>query len=75
MDLRRLNMEDLLRRTLCKQIELESALAADLWTTLTDANQLESSLLNIAINARDVMTDGGWPAMQFSDQAAGLISW
>ncbi|HJQ59243.1 MAG TPA: PAS domain S-box protein [Vineibacter sp.] len=53
------NMEELLRRTLGEHIELECALAADLWTAFTDANQLESAVLNLAINARDAMPDGG----------------
>ena len=53
------SMEDLLHRTLGEHIELECSLSADLWTAFTDANQLESALLNLAINARDAMPDGG----------------
>ena len=53
------SMEDLLRRTLGERIELELALAGDLWATLCDQNQLENSILNLAINARDAMPSGG----------------
>jgi PAS domain S-box-containing protein len=54
-----LSMQDLLNRTLGERIELNCKLADDLWTAFTDANQLESALLNLAINARDAMPNGG----------------
>jgi PAS domain S-box-containing protein len=53
------SMEDLLRRTLGERIDLELVLAGGLWLTRCDPNQLESAILNLAINARDAMPDGG----------------
>ena len=53
------SMEDLLRRTIGERIELELVLAGGLWITKCDPNQLESAILNLAINARDAMPDGG----------------
>jgi signal transduction histidine kinase/response regulator of citrate/malate metabolism len=53
------DMTELLHRTLGEQVELEGVLAPRLWTVEVDQNQLESALLNLALNARDVMPQGG----------------
>ena len=52
-------MEELIRRTMGPAIEIEMVGAAGLWTTIVDPNQLENALLNLCINARDAMADGG----------------
>jgi PAS domain S-box-containing protein len=54
-----LSIEELLRRTLGEQTHVTIAPFEGLWSTLVDANQLESAILNLAINARDAMPDGG----------------
>ena len=53
------SMEDLLQRTMGPEIKLEAVLSASLWATLCDPNQLEAAILNLCINARDAMPDGG----------------
>jgi nitrogen-specific signal transduction histidine kinase len=53
------DMADLLRRTLGEAIEVETVVAGGLWNTIADPAQVESALLNLALNARDAMSSGG----------------
>jgi PAS domain S-box-containing protein len=53
------SMEDLFLRTLGEQVELVINIEPQTWKPFTDANQLESAILNLVINARDAMPDGG----------------
>ena len=53
------SMEDLLARTLGPQIQLKVSPGPNVWPARSDENQLESAILNLAINARDAMPEGG----------------
>lgn len=53
------NVQDFLQRTLGERIEVETVGSAGLWQIEADANHLESAIINLAINARDAMPDGG----------------
>ncbi|HAU81986.1 MAG TPA: hybrid sensor histidine kinase/response regulator, partial [Stenotrophomonas sp.] len=52
-------MSDLLVHSLGSSIRLQTVLAAELWRTFADANQLENVILNLAVNARDALPGGG----------------
>ena len=53
------SMDDLVRRTIGERVTFGLNLGAELWPTLCDPHQLENALLNLVINARDAMPDGG----------------
>ncbi|WP_268988807.1 PAS domain S-box protein [Stutzerimonas stutzeri] len=53
------DLRELLSRTVGPSIKLDTHVASDLWPTLVDRNQLENALLNLGINSRDAMPDGG----------------
>ncbi|MDJ0945618.1 MAG: ATP-binding protein [Kiloniellales bacterium] len=53
------SLSDILRRTLGETVELRIACASDLWPAMIDPRQLENALINLAVNARDAMPNGG----------------
>jgi signal transduction histidine kinase len=63
-----LSMGELLQRSLNESIQLEMRLSDQLWVAEADPNQLESALLNLVINARDAMPEGGKLVVETSNQ-------
>jgi two-component system NtrC family sensor kinase len=61
VDINRLvqSMSELLRRTIGETVTVETVLAGGIWRVAVDANQLENAIINLAVNARDAMPDGG----------------
>ena len=64
-------MSDLLRRTLGSSIEVEIRLDGENWSITSDPNELESAVLNLAINSRDAMPDGGHLTVTVKGQHVG----
>lgn len=61
-------VQELFHRTLGENVQLHTALATDLWRTEADPNELEAALLNLAVNARDAMPDGGILTIETSNE-------
>jgi PAS domain S-box-containing protein len=64
------DMADMLNRALGESVGVETVIAGGLWNTLADPAQVESAILNLAINARDAMPDGGKLTIELTN--AGL---
>jgi len=64
-------MDEMLRRTLGEHIELEAVRAAGLWQALVDPAQFENALLNLCLNARDAMPNGGRLTIETANATIG----
>ena len=61
------DLTELLRRSLGENIQIEETVAAGLWSALADRSQVENAIVNLAINARDAMDDGGKLIIEISN--------
>ena len=65
------NLVEILRATVGETIELKTVIPAELWGVYADPGQVETSLLNLALNARDAMPDGGTLTIELADVHLG----
>jgi PAS domain S-box-containing protein len=63
------DMADMLNRALGESVGVETVIAGGLWNTLADPAQVESAILNLAINARDAMPEGGKLTIELTNAA------
>src|SRR5690606_22431821 len=63
-----LSTQEMLHRTIGETVQTTFVAPDDLWLVRCDANQLENAILNLAINARDAMPDGGMLTLEMSNE-------
>ena len=60
-------LSEMLRRTVGEQLKVETVLAGGLWTAIADAGELENAILNLCVNGRDAMPEGGRLTLETSN--------